>query len=216
MLDMAHYSLAMLAHAFDVNHNEKKVERFLAWLTIELAATICGSKPSTILTLIDTKQQALLTMWKEHGCKVLDSTLVEFISLRSAENKETILFYRSDVLEKCITNTHHKNFLQSLGYRVNEGVDACLALLKKRFQCCCPHEMGVLLGIPLKDVLGFMAMTNLPQTCRKEWCIYGNQQVSLAVMQKFAEDRSFVTCMLTEGIKPYEIMCGNFQASHIA
>jgi len=213
---MAYYSLATAANNLDVKTYEKKIEKFSAWLAIELAATICGSKPSTILTLIDTKQQALLNMWKEHGREVLSNTLVRFISLRSTTNKETILFYRSDVLEKCITNTHHKKFLQHLGYRVEEGVDSCLALLKKRFQCCCPHEMGVLLGIPLKDVLGFMAMTNLPQTCRKEWCIYGNQEVSLAVMQKFAEDRSFVSCMLAEGIKPYEIMCGNFEMSHIA
>lgn len=213
---MTHDGLPRATNILDGQTDEKKANDFLSWLTIELAATICGSKPSTILTLTDTKQQALLTMWKRYGCEVLKNTLVQFIRLRSSPNRETILFYRSDILEKCITNTHHKNFLQRLGYRVDEGIDACLAVLKGRFQDCCPHEMGVLLGIPLKDVLGFMAMTKLPQTCRKEWCIYGNPEVSLAVIQKFADDRSLVSCLLAKGISPYEIMCGESQAIQIA
>lgn len=213
---MTHYSVATVDNKKNVNRNEQEREYLLTWLTTELAATICGSKPSTILTLTDTKQQPLFTLWKQYGSQVLDNTLIECMSLRSYTDKETVLFYRPEMLEKCITNIHHKKFLQHLGYKIDEGLASCLALLKKRFQDCCPHEMGVLLGIPLKDVLGFMSMTNLPQTCRKEWCIYGNPEVSLSIIRKFDEDRSMVSCMLADGITPYEIMCGKALASNIA
>jgi len=196
--------------------DEKKANDFLVWLTIELAATICGSKPSTILSFMDIRDRDLLTMWKKCGSGIVQSTLVQFISLRSTANKETILFYRPDILAQCITKTRHRYFLKKLGYPIDQGVDACLAFLKERFQYSCPHEIGVLLGIPLKDVLGFMDMTKLPQTCRKEWCIYGNPTKSLAIIQQFADDRSLVSCLLAQGMTPYGIMCGTSQATRMA
>ncbi len=211
---MSHRHSPEGATSFPEQVSERETNRFLEWLTIEIAPTIRGSKPSTLLSLVDTKEQAVLTIWRQHGSQALNNTLVQFLNLRWSPNRETVLFYRPDILEQCITNDHHRWFLKKLGYPVEAGVTACLALLQERFQHCCPHEIGLLLGIPLQDVLGFMAMTDLPQTCRKKWCIYGNPDESLAVIRKFAADRSAVSCLLAEGMTVYEIMCGTVM--HIA
>jgi hypothetical protein len=48
-----------------------------------------------------------------------------------------------------------------------------------------PHEVGVFLGYPLKDVAGFMGWVDLPVTCQGPWKIYGNPDRSLALADGF-------------------------------
>jgi len=184
------------------------VEYFAEWLVSSLAPTIVGSKPSTILTLADCRYQPLLSMWRNTGNAVLEGTIIQFKILHSSEDKETVLFFRSDTLEQCIWANEHKLFLEKLGYPVNSGLEGCLELLKQRFQFCCPHEIGVLLGIPLKDVLGFMGLTDSSITCRGEWCIYGHPDDSLALMRRYAQDRESVCSLMGQGLSPCQILRG--------
>lgn len=191
-------------------HNcEENQACFFEWLAVALAPTICGSKPSTVLSLMDTRCCAAYRLWKKFGKEFLDGSLVRYKTLRSSERQETVLFYRAEILEKCIMHCQHKRFLARLGYPVEQGMDACLEDLSERFRGCCPHEIGILLGIPFKDVLGFMDKSRLPETCRGEWCVYGNPEASLRVMRRFADDREQVQRMLIEGMSPRAIIRGN-------
>ncbi|CUH94639.1 hypothetical protein P22_0705 [Propionispora sp. 2/2-37] len=184
-------------------------EAFLKWLSIELAPTLCGSKPSTILSLIDTKYRAALTIWRKTGNKMLAVSPVRTLSLKSLKDRECVLFYRNDKLKQCICQPSHQLFLGKMGYPVNRGIGACLQELQERFRVCCPHEIGIFLGIPLKDVQGFMGIGSLTETCRKEWCIYGDIQESLDVMERFAADKNHVNRLLLNGMNPEEILAGS-------
>lgn len=182
------------------------------WLATELAATIRGSKPATILTLVDTPFQDTLSLWREHGENLVTDTTISYITMHWSDTRETILFFRPDVLHNCLADSRHKAFLAKLGYPVEKGPCACLELLQRRFQLCCPHEIGIFLGIPLKDVWGFMGVVDLPLTCRGDWCIYGSPGESLRVMEHFAADRSFVSCLFSHGVSPRQILCAQFAA----
>ena len=195
---------------------EKNQACFFEWLAIALAPTICGSKPSTILSLMDTRCLAAYRLWKKFGREFLDGSLVRYKTLRSSDRQETVLFYRDEILAKCMLHCQHKRFLIRLGYPVEQGVEACLEDLAERFRACCPHEIGILLGIPFKDVLGFMAKSQLPETCRGEWCVYGNPEASLCIMQKFADDRQQVERLLIEGVSPQAIIRGTLQTNCMA
>lgn len=189
---------------------ERDTSSFVDWLTTELAPTILGNKPATVLSFMDSTYQATLSIWRQYGGEVFQNTLIQFLPLRTGSNLETVLFYRTDTLRRCIMDEHHKCFLLELGYPVDKSLEECLALLCERFRHKCPHEVGLMLGIPLKDVLGFMDKTDLQLTCRKEWCVYGNPAVSLAAMEQFASDKSLVSCLISRGVSPYEIMRGKF------
>lgn len=194
------------------NVHKDDIEFFNQWLAVELAATLRGNKPSTILSFANTRIKALLTLWRRFGPELLENTSIQYMTLRCAPDKEIVLFYRTDILEQCILESSHSDFLEKHGYPVHMGIKACLDTLKHRFRNCCPHEVGVLLGIPLKDVLGFMGLTKLPLTCRGEWCIYGSPEKSLAAMKQYADDKSWVACLLQKGIHASEIMQGNTQS----
>lgn len=182
--------------------------QFHKWLTVELASTVQGCKPSTVLSLVDTRGLALLTLWRQYGIDFLQQTRVRYLVLRKSANRETILFYRPEALEACLKDKRHQYFFRNLGYPIEQGVEACLDLLRRRFQATCPHEIGLILGIPLKDVLGFMGLSDLPLTCRKEWCIYGNPDESIRTIERFARNRSVVLEHLSGGMTCHEILCG--------
>lgn len=184
------------------------VEYFAEWLVSSIAPTIMGSKPATILTLADSRYLPLLSLWRNMGEAALNGTVIRFEIFNSSQDKETVLFFRPDTLRQCIGTSEHRLFLEKLGYPVEAGLEQCLELLKQRFQYCCPHEIGILLGIPLKDVLGFMGVSDLPVTCRSEWCIYGQPDDSLEIINRYAQDRENVCSLMRQGLSPWQILHG--------
>jgi hypothetical protein len=192
-------------------HYEESVSTLTEWLVENIASTIVGNKPSTILTLADTRTFPFLTIWRRSGSTILSGMIIKYKTLNSSRNKETVLFYRTDILLRCLHHAAHREFLQDQGYPIDRGIHACLEVLKQRFECCCPHEIGVLLGIPLKDVLGFMRLNNLPLTCRHHWCVYGNPEESLTIMNQYLEDHSYVCNLMTKGLQPQRILSGEWK-----
>ncbi len=195
-----------LSHLDEEQH--KAVSAFSEWLVSSLSPTICGSKPSTVLTMTDIRFQPLLALWRTYGKQILTGSVIQFTVLYTSKDRETVLFYRPSILEQCLIHNLHRKFLLQFGYPISSGLEPCLKVLQNRFQQCCPHEVGILLGIPLKDVLGFMGLENLPLTCRGEWCVYGNPDESLAAMKQYADDRIYVDKLLANGIAPQEILGG--------
>ncbi|HBS57966.1 MAG TPA: DUF3793 domain-containing protein [Firmicutes bacterium] len=177
------------------------------WLVLELAATLCGNKPSTVLSLTDTKFMPLFTLWRQYGEEILQDSNLSYFILRETQKSVTVLFYRRDRLEECIQENDHRTFLQQCGYPVRKGLDACLKVLRTRFQRTCPHEVGLLLGIPLKDVLGFMGLNQLSLTCRGMWHIYGDPECSLSAMRCFKNDRQRVEEHMRQGVAPARLLC---------
>lgn len=179
----------------------------MEWLVLELASTLCGNKPSTVLMLSDTKFMPLFSLWRKHGEDILKDSSLSYFILRETARSVTILFYRRACLQKCIQEKDHRTFLEQCGYPVEKGLEACLTVLRGRFRRTCPHEVGVLLGIPLKDVLGFMGLNQLPLTCRGMWKVYGDPACSLSTMRCFTEDRKRAEEHVRQGVTPYQLLC---------
>lgn len=82
-----------------------------------------------------------------------------------------------------------------------EGGDVCefLAELARRFvKDGMPHEVGVFVGYPLKDVEGFMR--HLPATPlhgrHGAWRVYGNARESVSLMNRYEREESRAADML--------------------
>jgi len=190
---------------FPVKDNE---DSFAEWLALELAPTICNNKPSTVLSFSNSTSMPLFSMWQKYGHCVLEGSIVQQFVLRETPKSVVVLFYHPEGLRKCMEENSHKAFLEQCGYHVEGGLEQCLALLRNRYQDTCPHEIGLLLGIPLKDVLGFMGLSPLPLTCRGQWKIYGDPKGSLSAMRCFVEDRRRVEEQLRLGLAPRQVLCG--------
>ena len=82
---------------------------------------------------------------------------IRLIILRKRNHKALIYVCRSSELERELKRTQVVQFLSNYGY-VDMELESALEHLKERTNGCLefPHEIGVFLGYPLEDVVGFI------------------------------------------------------------
>lgn len=188
---------------------ENNEDFFFLWLAVELAPTIYGEKPGTLLNLMNTPKLPMKTLWLEYGHSLLATSNVEWIVLKDEPGSMKILFYRVDLLNTSINDINIRHFLGNLGYDSTMNLQDMLLYFKDRFQYRCPHEMGIFLGIPLKDVMGFMGMSKDCHTCQGMWQIYGDPVSSLGIMQRMEANKSQVADWMMEGHTVADVLCGS-------
>ncbi len=186
--------------------NKNTPADFFRWLIIELAPTILGEKPATLLTFADCRRFSRQTFWRKFGAAFLREATIDWTIVREKGNSLTILFYHPESLEGCLKQAEHCQFLEEFGYKADCPLYENIECLKQRYQGGCPHEIGLLLGIPLKDVLGFMGKGQECLSCRGMWCIYGDPRPSLAVMEKINKGKTYAARLLNSGVSPRNIL----------
>lgn len=189
------------------------VDFFCKWLAVELAPTIYGEKPATLLNLMNTTKFPMKTLWFTHGQFLCTSSNVKWLVLKEENDSIKILFYHVELLSESVTDYNNRRFLETFGYHEEMGLQELLAYFKQRFQSICPHEMGILLGIPLKDVLGFMGISGECHTCQGMWKIYGDPTSSLCMMRRMEEVKSRVADRMMAGQAVVEILDGSCEKS---
>ncbi len=69
----------------------------------------------------------------------------------------------------------------------------------------CPHEIGIFLGIPLKDVMGLSSLEN---TKCGMWRVYGDPAASERMMDEYRSAKSAISGRLFAGEDPASIIRG--------
>lgn len=187
---------------------ENEGDFFFKWLAVELAPTIYGEKPGTILNLMNTSKLPMKALWLAYGAILLAKSNIEWIVVKEEAKSLKILFYRRDLLQAYVKEHPIAEFLEGFGYRSTMDLEEVLLYFKERFTYTCPHEMGVFLGIPLKDVLGFMGMSEECRTCEGMWQIYGDPVSSLGIMKRMEATKNQVVNWMTEGYAVKDVLCG--------
>lgn len=193
-----------------IQDSKNDVDFFFKWLAVELAPTIYGEKPGTILNLMNSSKILMKTMWLQYGQEILANSNVEWLILKEDPISMKILFYRVDLLSSYVNDEHNRRFLEGFGYHASMNLQDLLLHFKGRFQYMCPHEMGILLGIPLKDVMGFMGMGEECHTCQGMWKVYGDPEDSLSIMQRMEEMKSQVADWMMQGYRVTDVLCGPY------
>lgn len=91
-----------------------------------------------------------------------------------------VYVYRPAWLRQLVNRPQIRAFLRQCGYGPEMDVDAMLERLSGRF--CLeeeyPHEIGVFLGYPLEDVVGFIRHRGREFTFSGYWKAYGDPQAA--------------------------------------
>ncbi len=156
-----------------------------------IAATIAGEKPATIMNIVNNGER-FRDFWDEYGKLLFSGEHLKYLELKRSDRSVIVLFYSACRLNELLGKKKIKEFLESLGYEPDSPLENILDSLKKRFNSdCFPHEVGIFLGIPLKDVRGFMGSERMNCSKIKRWRIYGKPDESLRVIERYkqAEDR---------------------------
>lgn len=109
---------------------------------------------------------------------------VENLKLRG--NRALLYVYRRNALQNDLHTKGAKELLRGYGYREGK-IEEHLEHLKERLQKydCFPHEIGLFLGYPLEDVVGFIRQGGKNCKCSGIWKVYGNEGETLQLFARF-------------------------------
>ena len=149
------------------------------------APTLAGLKPASLFRYQPGAGQsgsAMAAAW--HAALCDRGVAVRVLKNCPRTGAVLVYVYRPAQMDTLLKNCDVLHFLQSEGYRPGTE-DALLAQLSQRL--CCegdfPHEVGIFLGYPLADVVGFIHNHGQNFTACGHWKVYTDPA---AAQQQFA------------------------------
>ena len=162
-----------------------------------LSPTLMGIKPATTITIIAWKEERSLNLntWRKHKREIMDQLYpIKELALIKKENSELVLFYNPLPLKRLLAERDISTFYQHLKYPL-DSLGAFLENLKERCKVsgALPPESGVVLGIPLRDVKGYMGISKDSLCTVRGWKMFGNPDKSLRVYRLYKEAQQRTT-----------------------
>lgn len=166
-------------------------EYLLSIIAYGAAPTIREEKPSSLMTFTKNKRN-LYDLWKTLKLDVCSKLNLEFVQLRDKQASVRVLFYRRKLLDEHINRNSCRVFLNKMGYSEAMTLDECINKLKLRFEHICPHEIGVFLGIPVEDVVGFIRHKGENSLLCSYWKVYHNPHLARILFECYDKAREDV------------------------
>ena len=120
--------------------------------------------------------------------------------LKRANGKALIYLYRAQELERALSDAGVKRLLAACGYS-RYDVGGALKTLRERLRGseAFPHEIGVFLGYPLEDVLGFIE--NGGRNCLSCgcWKVYSNECEALKAFERYEKCKAVYQRLFASG-----------------
>ena len=124
--------------------------------------------------------------------------------LRDSDSCQVLLYSRC-LLERVLGCCEVRRFLMGLGYPEDYTVDSALDVLADRMrEDVVPHEIGIFLGYPLCDVIGFMDNCGRNYKCLGCWKVYGDPEKARGMFSDIRKARSEVLRCFEEG-RPLDV-----------
>jgi hypothetical protein len=122
---------------------------------------------------------------------------IEVINVK--DGSALVYIYRVNQLNDILQRSDIREFLVTYGYS-DFTIEGCVKALKTHFATTpCPHEVGVFLGYPLEDVVGFIENCGKNCNCCGYWKVYHNEDEALKTFAKFSKCTSVYKRLFSEG-----------------
>lgn len=195
----------------DISHRFTDDRDCLAsFLALHAAEVLAGEKPGNLFNIVNRPRACgknLYRAWKEHGLSLIEQAGLTSLILR--DDNESLLLYVYDVtrLNAVLAHPGALALLRRSGYQTPPTGEEVLSELQRRISGpIFPHEIGIFLGYPLKDVAAFIGYARLPFACQAAWRIYGNPTQSLELAERFVTSRRNMATRLKVCKDPLECL----------
>jgi len=183
-----------------------------SFLAYESAEVLAGTKPANLINLVDRDHHCgrnLYRLWKESGRALLGQSGLVCRELIDRGDSLLLLVYAPPLLDALLQRPTTRAMLHRAGYAQAEDTAAVLAELQERCRVGegFPHEIGIFLGYPLKDVAAFLGWVAIPFTVQGPWKIYGQPEMSLDLAATHKRCRERMVRKLARCCRPEECLC---------
>ena len=160
-----------------------------AFLVEHCAPTFAGLKTGNLFRISYADIEAFREELRRLN-GILKKKGLRAVPVRMTAEFALVYLYRPDFLKRDLGSEEATCLLKSLGYEpqsVNRSV-AFLARMMREKEAF-PHEIGLFLGYPPEDVLGFMKSSREGVKCVGCWKVYGDEARARAAFWRFQRCR---------------------------
>ena len=154
-------------------------------IIMHCAPTLAGMKTGNIFTY-HFKDSCQLQNTIRRLNALLKGKGVCVLPLRYQKNSALIYLYRPTKLYNDLQNDVARDILTKCGYCTNSS-ECLIRHLMIRLSSCedFPHEIGLFLGYPPEDVLGFIQNQARGYKCVGCWKVYGDEEKAKKTFEKY-------------------------------
>lgn len=193
-----------LEYFTNIINSYSDLEYLFSTILYSAGPTLMKEKASTLLNFSDGNHH-LRSSWDRYKGEVLNRFKVEFIELKKDAHSTWVLFYDRETLEDVIRGERNIEFLARFGYRNEMNIEECLLKLSRRFEYCCPHEIGIFLGYPLDDVVFFINGSKGKCKMTGYWKVYDNIEEAKNTFDKYDRIRADFINLMISGVRPTDV-----------
>lgn len=166
-------------HGADSSHETL----FEQWVFVQVASVLFEQKAGELLTLSAGQFQLPITRQLDCIRRLATEWCVACHVLQQSDNSSKVILYVPDMVEDRIREVPSEILYDVLMYPRTITPDTFVAEVGRRWreQNVIPHEVGLALGYPVKDVLGYMGLQQLDCTGCCGWRVYGDPTPSLTM-----------------------------------
>jgi len=169
------------------------------YLIAHCAPTLAGIKTGNLFRYRYHSEDELKMEIEETNKKLINKGICLEI-LKTGYSDALILAYRPVRLSADFSKPGAEKFLKGVGYT---GTDTQYAILKLKEQFSkrsdFPHEIGLFLGYPLEDVIGFIENGGQNSRCAGCWKVYCDEQEAEKRFRRYQKCRDVYCRMFAQG-----------------
>ena len=158
---------------------------FEEWVFVQTASVLFDQKAGELLTL--PAVQFDLPITRRLACLECLSAKwgMSCQVLQQDDGSSKVIVYNAPLVQARLNEVPPYILCGALGYARTITPDAFVLEVARRWQeqGTIPHEIGLALGYPAKDVLGYMGLLQLEFTACCGWRVYGDPTHSLTMSQ---------------------------------
>ncbi len=181
-------------------------ENFGKALARHTAPTLLGIKCASLVSLsrseFDVNGQSADFNSRAAGKGLQSRVLCE------CRNRMLLLVYSQRLLSARLAEERVRRMLEACGYPAVQDVETCLDHLAERMRGSdgFPHEIGIFLGYPLEDVVGFIENGGENYKLCGCWKVYGCPENARRTFANYEKCRKFLCNKLNEGADLYQAL----------
>lgn len=148
------------------------------------APVIAGIKPSCLISFT-SNSRGMLNIWNRYGNEIADILNIDYFEVYGDLKRKLVLFYNKHVLEETVRLPENLRFLRGFGYMDYPDALEYINMLKSRFSNEFPHEIGIFLGVPYRDVAGFIENSGMNFIINGYWKVYSEPEKAVQIFREY-------------------------------
>ena len=165
----------------------------------QCAPTLAGLKTGSLFSLRGLSSSDLFAEICELNRKFRSSGRL-LIPLKKTDDFTLLYLYRPNCLRRDLQDPHAVRILKRSGYISSDTTHCILRLTRRlREESAFPHEIGLFLGYPPKDVEGFIRDPNCAYACKGCWKVYSEPAKAEKLFKRYKQCTACYLRRIKEG-----------------